>query len=387
MKIVDVQTELAAGSISEKLPTAYGTRTHFEWLLVRIDTDEGISGFGESVGLFHTTARTFLEEEIKPVLLGEDPRQIEYLNHRLDHLYQWNSFAAYPIAAVDVALHDLKARQLAAPVYDLLGGLYRRQVPFSGLIHIHSVPEDVASAVDLVERQGFRTLKVKVGRDPSQDDERLREIRAAVGRDVRIRIDPNMAWSPRTAVRLIRRWEKYDLEYVEQPVPAGDFEGLREVARAVDVPLCADESCQSPQDAFRLATERACEVFCAYISEAGGITRLREITAIAAAAGIQCVLGTWGESGIGFAAGLHVAASSRTFALASDQAYSLLLDDYVDLPFEWDGGRIAVRDLPGLGVSPDPAKVARLKVNVGQDRVFDDSPKSRFIPIHRSIQV
>jgi L-alanine-DL-glutamate epimerase-like enolase superfamily enzyme len=387
MKVTEIITELAAGEITEELRAAYGTRRHFEWVVVKVETDEGITGYGESVGLFHKTAETLIQSEIKPLIQGEDPFQIEYLHHRLHHLIEWNPFAAYPISAIDMALHDIKAKKLDVPLYELLGGLYHSEVSFSGLIHIHSVEEDVASAVSLVNDYGFKTLKFKVGRDPAQDEERLREIRAAVGNSIRIRVDPNMAWSPRTAVRLIRRWERYDLEYVEQPVPSWDLDGLKEVASAVDVPICADESCQSPRDALNLAEARACEVFCVYLSEAGGIKRLKEIIAIADTAGIQTVLGTWGESGIGFAAGLHVAASSRNFSLASDQGYYLLKEDYTDRSFPWKNGTVAVPAEPGLGVAPLSKRLERLKKNIGKDRVFDDTLDRRFIPRSRSIQV
>jgi L-alanine-DL-glutamate epimerase-like enolase superfamily enzyme len=384
MKIKDIRTNLIASAIHETLPVSYGTRTHFTFLTVEVVTDEGVSGFGESVGLFHPTADAFLHTEIKPLLLGEDPLQIEYLNHRLDHLYQWNSFAAYPISAIDTALYDLKGKMLRTPVYELLGGLYQRDVNYSAIVHIHSVEEDVRRSVELVG-QGYRTLKVKVGRDSAEDEARVRAIREAVGKDVRIRLDPNMAWSPRTAVRMIHRLARYNLEYVEQPIAGWDVEGMAEVARAGDVPLAADEGCQSPRDALRLAEARACEVFCVYLSESGGITRMKEIAAIAKTAGIHCVTGTWGESGIGFAAGLHVAASSRAFAhLANDQAINLLVTDYTDKPFRISGGRVAVPDSPGLGVTPVPEKMRTMKDLVGKDKVFTEG--RRFLPIQGTIQ-
>lgn len=374
MKILDIRTELLQLPFRDVLATAYGARTHATLVLVSIETDEGVTGYGESVGLFHQTAEAFIANELRPLLLGEDPLRIEYLLHRLEHLIEWNSFAAYPIAAIDTALYDLKGKATGVPVYELLGGLYRPEVRFDGLIHLHDPETDAATAVNYV-RQGFRTLKVKTGPDAALDERRLDAIRAAVGDDIALRIDYNMALSPRTAVRTIERLAPFGIEYVEQPTPAWDIDGLAEVARSVSIPIAADESCQSPRDAMRLVEKRACEVFCVYVSEAGGITRAREIVAIANAAGIACVLGTWGEGGIGFAAGLHLAASSRNFALVQGTSYQIVGSDYVEqaLPIQERGGCLEVPSDPGLGVLPDPHRITRCAVTE-TDAVFRAAP-------------
>ena len=132
--------------------------------------------------------------------------------------------------------------------------------------------EDVASAIKLVGK-GHSVLKIKVGLELDRDLERLKAIREAVGPKIPFRIDPNMAWSPRTAVRWIHRMEKYNLQWVEQPIPSWDLKGLVEVARAIDTPLCADESCMSVRDALVLADAQAVEVFSVYLTESGGLTR------------------------------------------------------------------------------------------------------------------
>src|SRR5688572_11983511 len=336
MKITNIKTQLMRIPFTEFLKAAYGGRSHASYLLVTIETDEGIAGHGEHDGLFYETADTFIHSELRPLLLGEDPLQIEFLNHKLEHFLMWNSFAAYPMAAIDMALYDIKGKKLGVPVYELLGGLYREKMEITGLIHMHGVEEDAASAVRLTEK-GHKVLKIKVGFDLEKDMERLAAIRAAVGPRIPFRIDPNMAWSPRTAVRWIRRMEKFNLQWVEQPVPAWDIKGFLEVARAVDTPLSADESCMSVRDAMVLAESGAVEAFNVYLTESGGITRAREIAAIANTAGIACVIGTWGEGGVGQAAVLHLVGSSRNFEHTSDTAYGLVADDYITHPFEFDG--------------------------------------------------
>ena len=184
-----------------------------------------------------------------------------------------------------------------------------------------------------------------------------------------------MAWTPRTAVKLIESMAQFDLEYVEQPVPGWDIDGLAEVAHSVSVPLCADESCQSPRDALKLIERKACEAFLIYLSEAGGIVRARRILALAETAGIQCALGTWGEGGAAFAAGLHLAAASPSLSLVSDTAYGLLAEDYVThrFPLQESGGHVPVPTAAGLGVTPDQAKIDRLSELTVEDRVFQQA--------------
>ena len=199
------------------------------------------------------------------MLIGEDPLQIEYLAHKTEHFLLWNTFAAYPLSAIDMALYDIKGKALDVPVYELLGGAVPDKDGYYGPDPSARVKEDVASAIRLVE-QGHKVLKIKVGFELEKDMERLTAIREAVDAKIPFRIDPNMAWSPKTAVRWIRRMEKLNLQWVEQPVPAWDIEGLIEVARAVDTPLSADESCMTARDAWRLAEARAVEAFNVYLT-------------------------------------------------------------------------------------------------------------------------
>jgi L-alanine-DL-glutamate epimerase-like enolase superfamily enzyme len=375
MQIVDLKTQVLQLPFTEDLATTYGVRTHATIVLVAVETDEGVTGFGEIVGIFQETAATFLHTELKPLIVGQDPLRIEYLLHRVEHLIDWSSHAAYAIAAVDTALYDLKGQVSGLPVYELLGGLYRPVVQFDGLIHLHDPETDAAKAKLYVDR-GFRTLKIKTGPDAALDERRLAAIRDAVGDDVALRIDYNMALSVRTAVRTLGRLESFGIEYCEQPIPGWDIDGLAEVSRSVSIPIAADESCMTPRDALRLAEKQACEVFCVYISESGGITRAREIAAIANTAGIACVLGTWGEGGVGFAAGLHLAASSRNFALVQGTGYQIMEHDYVDEPFaiHETGGLVEVPSTPGLGVTPDFEQVARCEVTE-LDAVFRGAPE------------
>lgn len=378
MKVTDLKTQMLYIPLPSPVKSSMGMRENITILLVELETDQGISGYGESVGIFFSTAQTILEREIRPRLIGEDPTRIEWVHDKFNYLVEWNPFAAYPISAVDMALLDISGKEAGVPAYRLLGGQYREEVPFIGYIHLGDAKTDAEKARRLVE-EGYKTLKVKIGPDPKLDLQRLRAIRDAVGYGVALRVDVNMKWTPVTAIKYIEKLERFDLEYVEQPVPSWDVEGMAQVSRAVSVPIAADESCRSVRDALRLAEARACEVFVIYISEAGGVTKAKEIVSIANAAGITCVLGTWGEAGAAFAAGLHLIASSANFPLANDTVYPEQVEDYITERHTICGGLARVPQKPGLGIEVDRQKVEQLSSLALPDSGFADPDDPRWI--------
>lgn len=379
MKITDVKTTTMRIPFTEPLKAAYGTRKNLTVMLVEIETDEGITGYGECVGIAVPTQQTIIQTEFKPLLIGEDPMQVEFISHKLRYTIDWIEFANYAYLGVETALFDIKGKVLNAPLYELFGGLYRDTIEFIGYIHIDEPEINALQARRLVET-GHRTLKVKVGRDPEEDMIRLEAIRDAVGYDVTMRIDVNMNWSVSTAIRWIRKMEKFKLQYVEQPVPRGDVRDLAAVSRAVDVPIAADESIQSLRDALQLIGHKACEVFVVYISESGGLVRTRQIVDLANEAGIACVIGTWGEAGVATAAELHLIASSRNFPFANDSAYEVQADDFITEPLQFQNGRVKVPRGPGLGLEIDRAKVKKYSEMIDEDTPFRDPDSPRFIP-------
>ena len=193
----------------------------------------------------------------------------------------WASIAAYAIAGVEMALLDIKGKALGVPVAELLGGISRSTVPVIGYLFIDEPEANAAKAADFVAA-GHTELKLKVGRDLTQDHDTVAAIRERVGPDVKIRIDANMNWSVPAAIKWIRALEQYDLQYVEQPVPDFDIAGMAQVRRAVATPIAADESCTSVRSAVELIKADACDVFVVYPSEAGGLTRALQIGALAA---------------------------------------------------------------------------------------------------------
>jgi L-alanine-DL-glutamate epimerase-like enolase superfamily enzyme len=349
-----------------------GTRHSASGLLVQIHTDEGLVGFGEAPGPTLPTIQTIIDAELTQFLVGQDPLRVEWLVHRMEEFTRnWSRIGAYAIAGIEIALLDVKGKALGVPVAELLGGFCRDRVPVVGYLFIDS-PEANADKAGAFVDAGYTELKLKVGRDFEQDHDTLAAIRDRVGGDVKIRIDANMIWSVPAAIKWIRGLEHFDLQYVEQPVPDFDVQGLAQVRRSVAVPIAADEACTDLRSVLELIKADACDVLVVYPSEAGGLRRAHQIGAVAEAAGKWCAIGSWAELGVATAGNVHVAASSSNYAFASDTHYPLQEFDVLLQPFEMTDGLVEVPRSPGLGVELDPEAVQRLSNFQVRESVFYD---------------
>jgi len=357
----------------EPLKWTGGIRESASGLIVELFTDEGLVGVGEAPGPTLPTIKTIIDLEFAQFLVDEDPLRTEWLVHRLEEYSRnWSGVAAYAIAGIEMALLDLKGKALGVPVAELLGGFCRETVPVVGYLFIDAPEANAARAADYVAA-GHRELKLKVGRDLGQDADTLAAIRDRVGYDVKIRIDANMNWSVPASVKWIRALERFDLQYVEQPVPDFDLAGLAQVRRSVSCPIAADEACTSLRSALELIKADACDVFVVYPSEAGGLTRALQIAALAAAAGKWCAIGSWAELGVATTANAHLVAASSNFPFASDTHYPLQHDDVLASPVEIENGTITLSHRPGLGVTLDPERLATLgALELRESPFYDD---------------
>jgi L-alanine-DL-glutamate epimerase-like enolase superfamily enzyme len=285
-------------------------------VVVRILTDYGVEGWGEASPSKRVTGETretvsLVISRIAPRLIGMCPLRVEQNMEIMDQTLEGNSAAK---AALDMALHDILGKTAGKPLFMLLGG-YRTEVLTDITLSVKPPREMAADAVKAV-KQGFKALKIKVGVNPVEDVERVKMVREAVGEDVEIRIDANEGWSPEQAVEVLNRVERFNIQFVEQPVPAKDVEGLAMVRKNSSIPVMADESVHSPSDALRLIEEEAVDLINIKLMKSGGILKARKIASVAEAAGIPCMVGCMGESEIGVAAGTHLAAGLRNIIYA-----------------------------------------------------------------------
>lgn len=340
-----------------------GTHSVSPFLLVRIHTDEGICGLGEVSctprwsGEDQVSAAHFIRTILQPALAGEDPRDIERLSARMRASISGHPFTR---AALEMALWDILGKVAGLPVYRLLGGPVRESVPIKWSIS-GTEPSRAAAIANWALEQGFETMKVKVGIDPVQDIARVRAVREAIGPKIRLGIDANGAWTPATAVTMIRRLEDFDIFFAEQPVPPGDPEWLAEVRRQVRVPIVADESVYSPQDGLAIIKARAADAFSVYVGKSAGVGQARKIASLAESAMLGCTIGSNLEMGVGTAAMIHLAMASPGITaeeLPCDIIGPLYYADEILLePLPLVRGKALPIDRPGLGIELDEEKV------------------------------
>ena len=344
--------------------TALGPATVSEYAIVFVDTDSGLTGIGEISCVFQRRGRLLardVESGLAPAVTGEDPFRIAYLVQEMDRALDGVEEAK---AGIEMALWDIVGKALDTPVYNLLGGKVRDRIPLS-----YSVPfgEPAAMADYALERvrAGHRTIKVKVGNDPARDVEAVRRVREAIGPELRLRVDANMAWpTAKEAIRLIRAMEPWNLELVEQPLPPRELDAMAEVRRAIGVPLMADESIRTPRDAMEVIRHGAADIANVYVTEAGGLLNASRIFALCEAAGMPCMIGSMPEFGIGTAAQIHLGVAMTNLGPDSDTCGVLYhAEDLLARPLRIEGGYAYPPEGPGLGVEVDMDVVERWRRN------------------------
>ena len=325
------QIEVYSVTLRYKEPfrIAPGASTESHNIVVKILTDDGVVGWGESSPSQRVTSEnpeTVVEvlDKIAPKLIGVSPLRIEQDIELMDSIVDGNPSAK---AAIDMALHDILGKTARKPLFMLMGG-YRTEVLTDITLGIKSPKEMAEDAVEAVNR-GFKALKVKVGVNPTEDVERINLIRKAVGDNVDVRLDANEGWTPEQAIEVLDKLEKFNIQFAEQPVSAGDMKGLVKVRKNSAIPIMADESVHSPEDALRLIMAEAVDLMNIKLMKSGGLLKGGKIASIAEAAGIPCMIGCMGESGIGIAAGAHLAAEVKNIQYADLDSDLLLKDKLV----------------------------------------------------------
>ncbi|MEY8355382.1 dipeptide epimerase [Lachnospiraceae bacterium 54-53] len=357
MKIVKIETGEVNIPLVTPFKTALRTVNSVNDIVVRVTADDGQTGFGEAPPTAVITGDTkgsilcAIEEFIAPNLMGMEIEDLDGIMKKLHGCIMKNTSAK---AAVDMAVYDLYAKSCKKPLYKILGG-GRAEVETDLTISVNSIGEMVGDSIKAVE-QGFRILKIKVGKEGIKDVERIKAIRQAVGGDIKLRIDANQGWSAKEAVRIIRSMEDMGIEMdlVEQPVSAHDFEGMKFVTGQVHTPVLADESVFSPGDAIRIIRERAADLINIKLMKTGGIYEALKICAIAESFGVECMIGCMLESKIAVSAAAHLAAGKGIITRADLDGPSLCkLDPYAGGPV-FDGPRIRMNESYGLGISGVP---------------------------------
>ena len=365
---VSVPTE---ESYETSLSVATGGQGAYDHVIVRVETDAGVTGVGEVAphspwphGLTQSAVLDLIEDRVAPVVEGEPLHRIPRLVERAEQALSGEPF---PLYGVDMALFDALGNVRDQPVYELLGG------PAGGepTVDLHysigiRPPEEVRERAAEAAAEGFNAFKLKVGGpDFASEREAVAAIVEAVP-DARIRVDANQGWSAAEALTAVPELDEAanGLVLVEQPVPHDDVAGLRRVREATGVPVLADEACFSPRDVASLAEQGACDIVNIKLAKTGGLSRARDVATVATAHGLPCFMGSMLELGIGTAANAHFAASSPAVQYPSGVLNVHAASTLVEERTEWtpDGDRFTVPDSPGLGVTLDEAAIEQYRV-------------------------
>jgi L-alanine-DL-glutamate epimerase-like enolase superfamily enzyme len=329
-----------------------------EFGIIRLETESGLEGLGEISITFPRIGHSLChaaEHLIAPALIGRDCLERGQALAEIDRLLDGELSASYIRAAFEMAFMDLAGKFYGAPVYEFLGGRMRDRVPLAWGIY-QKAPEEMAADAVAAMEAGFHALKLKVGRRLDEDLAAVRAVSTAVGPDVPLRLDANGAWlSVAEAAEAIDAFTaSARIAWIEQPLPRRDLDGMRLLRRRTRVPIMADESCQSLQDAYDLARAQAADVFNVYVAEAGGLDRAAAIFAFAGAAGIPCILGSQAEMGIGTAACAHLAVAVPSLPYACETFGPLrYARDITKSPVRIEDGYLWPPEGPGLGVVLD----------------------------------
>ena len=345
-----------------------GAHTVSPFLLVKVHTDEGVIGIGEASctprwsGEDQVTGAHLIRSYLEPLLIGEDPTRVEEVAAKFRLAFAGNYFTK---SAVEMALWDIAGKVANKPVYELLGGKVREFVPTKWSVS-GVEPDKAADIARWAIGKGFKAIKVKVGIEPDGDVARVRAVREAIGPQIKLGVDANGGWGLEDAVKTIEQLRAFNIYFVEQPVPPEDVAEMADVRKEIHVPLIADESVYTLQDAKTLARLGAADVLSIYVGKAGGIDPARKIADFAHKAGLKCTVGSNLELGVGSAAMIHLAIASD--AINAEEFPCDIIgpfyykDDIVQRSLEVTPGMAKPNDVPGLGVELDDEKIAKYRV-------------------------
>jgi L-alanine-DL-glutamate epimerase-like enolase superfamily enzyme len=295
------------------------------FIMIKILTNEGVEGIGSSRGfpsrngLTRESAMALMKDIASKVLLGQDPLNTDLILSNIEARIgqNWQELAHF-----DYALYDLKGKILNVPVYQLLGGLSRKQIPLEMIIMMDDPEVQAELAIEYINA-GFHSLKMHVGPDPKLAVKRFKAVRKAVGDDIPIAIDMAGVYGARHALRLIEELAEYNLNYAEDPCTRYDIEGLVDIRRRTNIPLVADLIAASVNEARNVIKRRAADGFHTLLNKVGGIRRATKYTTLVEAEDLEyqiCTLGT----GIEHAAGAHFAVSRSKKGRLNDELCLIL---------------------------------------------------------------
>ena len=329
----------------------HGDMTHFEVIMVILETEAGARGLGYTytIGQGGSAIQALIDQSLKPILLGENPRAIERLWEKMWwhlHYIGRGGLVSFAISAVDIALWDLIGNEDGVPLWQLLGGHSSAVKPYAGGIDLHLSLDQLLEQTQANLNKGFRAIKMKIGRDHlTEDVDRVRAVRDLIGPEIPLMVDANMRWNVDMAVRAARKLRQYDVFWLEEPLIPDDIKGHARVAVEGGLPIAAGENLHSIYE-FRNMIEDGLVAFPEPdVSNVGGITSWLRVAKLAYANNLPVT--THGVHELH----LHLLAAVPNASYLEVHGFGL--ERYIKNPPVISDGIMTAPDLPGHGVEFD----------------------------------
>ena len=344
--------------INNKYPYywSHGIINSTEIILIEIEAENGVKGYGESIATPSGEGVKAFIDSASSVLIGEDIFQNQRIIKKCYHsLFQAHGtcsaprFGAQILSGLEMALWDLCGKIVERPLHELLGGKYRDKIEYFGFIQGNSADELAIDAKKL-SKKGHKVIYGKIGREESTDVQIVKKVREAVGKDIRLRFDPNEAWDLVTAKRMIEKLADFSIEMIEQPCNHMNINVLKQIKDLNKVSIGVDQSVFNLNDLFQIALLNAADLVVLGLHETGGIGGLKKAAAVAESAGLNICIHGLHETGITTCAANQVAATIPNLDDGNQFMNHLIESDIINSPdLTLQNGGLPVLDGPGLG--------------------------------------
>jgi len=361
MKIVGVKVFLLSAPIERRYAwnSSLGFSIKRDTVFVEVDTDEGITGFGEcNHALSPKVVAEIIHATLKPLLAGEDPFYIEKIWQKMYRGCRMLGDTGAPIMAlsgVEVALWDIVGKALKTPIYKLLGGYRDKIKAYAGGLGLGwKEPQALADEAQGLIKRGFEALKLRVGRDPKLDLECVQAVRSALGDDIDIMVDVNGGYSRRTALYMARAFEELRVYWVEEPLSHTDLDGLAELANHVDISIAGGENIYTTYGFEQALKKGSFDIVQPDCCKSGGILEAKKIAAMANASHLPCAPHVFGTA-IQTAISLQLLGSIPNGLIFEFDVLpgNSLLHDLAPDQFHMKNGVVDIPNKPGLGIELD----------------------------------
>lgn len=354
MKITHIDAIPVNCAFREPEIWSQGSRQGITAIVVKLTANNGLTGWGESVPSPHPEVTVSAIRELEPLLLGTDPRRV---TERWATIQRQGGWGAFPhagnaaLAGLEIACWDLLGKSLQAPVHALLGGAVRDRVAFMGFVPYQHQTDRIEQEAQRLAGEGYDTLYIKGGFGSGADIASVRALREGGGPDVKIRIDPNEAWTSDETLRMSKALEPYHLQYIEQPVRMDRLDEMARLRMRLGIPLAANQSSWLNHHVLDIIATGSADIVMTDPWQSGGLRSFHQAAALCEVAGVPLVYHSFAPLSIGTRAAMQILAVSPACNLAHQTYHGMLLEDVVSNPVTHPGGWETVdSSLPGIGV-------------------------------------